>query len=438
MNKISLHFQILIGLCLGLLFATISIKMGLPVSFTVNYIKPFGTIFINSLKAVSIPLIIASLVVGITSIEDTSKLSRIGGKTILLYVLTTVFSVILGIVVANVVKPGKIISSETRNNLIELYNKQNNTLDNKKNIAKNISKKAPLQFIIDLVPDNIFKALTENTNLLQIVLGSMVFGISLMKIPRKKSKVILTGLQTINESLVEIIKMIMKFAPLGVFSLVSSLLIEITSNSSSNQIIEILNALLWYITTVVGTLAVTTFVIYPLFLSITTKIKYTEFLKGIKQAQLMAFSTSSSSATLPILMEKAEKELGVSEEISSFVLPLGVTINMNGTSIYQAIAVIFIAQALGLDLSIPAQLAIIANITFSSIGVAGVPGAAIVATALVLESANIPAAGLSLILAPDRILDMCRTVTNITGDAAVAVAVASSEGQIIDKSSRDL
>jgi proton glutamate symport protein len=437
MKKISLHLQILIGLALGLSFAAVSIKLKLPVGFTVNYIKPFGTIFINSLKAVSIPLIIASLVVGINSIEDTTKLSRIGGKTIFLYLISTVLSVLLGIVVANVVKPGKIISAQTRSNLIELYNKQSNTVEQPKQVKSQV-KKAPLQFLIDLVPDNIFKSLSDNSNLLQIVIGSIAFGIALMKIPRKKSKSILTTLQVINEALVELIKMIMRFAPIGVFALVSSLLIEVTSNSSSSQIFEILNALVWYISTVLGALALVTFGLYPLIISLATKVTYSEFLKGIRQAQLVAFSTSSSSATLPILMEKSEKELGVSEEISSFVLPLGITINMNGTSIYQAIAVIFIAQALGLELSISAQLAIIANITFSSIGIAGVPGAAIVATALVLEAANIPAAGLALILAPDRILDMCRTVTNITGDAAVAVIVASSEKELIEKTDREI
>jgi proton glutamate symport protein len=218
---------------------------------------------------------------------------------------------------------------------------------------------------------------------------------------------------------------------LGVFSLVASLLVEVAGDSKPGEVFEILYALLWYVGTVIAGLVTMTFVIYPLILKIFTAVGYKQFLRTIRPAQLVAFTTSSSAAALPVTMERVEKHLGVSEEISSFVLPLGATVNMDGTAIYQGVAVVFIAQALGIELSTTAQLVIVANVVMSSIGVAGVPGGAMVTTTMILQAIGIPVAGLALILAPDRILDMCRTVTNITGDALVAAVVATGEGEIL-------
>jgi len=424
MKKITLHIQILIGLVLGLAFAILSVKLGWPVSFTINYIKPFGTVFLHSLKMVAIPLIFVSLVVGITSIEDFTKLSRIGGKTFLIYTATTILAVVLGLIIANLIQPGQVISAQTRDRLMTLYGE---TEQHRVTTQAIQEPKASLQFFVNLVPENLVASMSKNENLLQVVLVAILFSIALLKISPRKNRPIILFFEGLNDAVIELIRLIMKIAPVGVFALVASLLIEIAGDSSPNEIFDVLYALLWYVATVILGLALMTFVVYPIILRILTKMNYFGFFRGIYPAQLVAFTTSSSSATLPVTMERVERYLGISEEISSFVLPLGATINMDGTALYQGVAVVFIAQALGLDLSITAQFAIVANVVVSSIGVAGVPGGAMVTTMMLLQSLGIPAGGLALVLAPDRILDMCRTVTNITGDAAVAVIVASSE-----------
>ena len=427
MKKIALHVQILIGLALGLIFAIVSIQLGWPTAFTINYIKPFGTIFLNSLKMVAIPLILVSLMLGVTNIEDVTKLSRIGAKTISIYALTTIFAVTLGLVIVNLVKPGKIVPEQTRDRLMNVYSNQ---AEQKNEMVGKIEKYPPLKFLIDIVPENIFNSLTNNINLLQAVFLALIFGIALLKIPSKKRKPIIVLIEGINEMVIIILKLIMKLSPLGVFALMAALLVELAGDHNPKEVFGILYALFSYVMTVVLSLASMIFIVYPIILKVFTKVKVMDFLKAMRPAQLLAFTTSSSSAALPVTMERAEKHLGVSEDISSFVLPLGATVNMDGTSLYQSIAIVFIAQTLGLDLSITAQLMIILNVAVSSIGVAGVPGASIITTVMILELLGIPTAGLALILAPDRILDMCRTVTNITGDAVVAVIVADSEGEL--------
>lgn len=427
MKKIPLYIQILIGLGLGFIFAIVSIKLGFPSSFTLNYIKPFGDIFLNSLKLVAVPLILASLIVGVNSVEDVTKLSRIGGKTILIYTATTVLAVTLGLIIVNIVKPGKVIPEQTRDKLMTLYAQE---VEQSSITAKKIEEEGPLNFLVDMIPSNVFEALGNNLNLLQVVLLAIVFGIALLKVPNRKRKPIILLLEGVNDVIIEVIKFIMKLAPFGVFSLITSLLVELAGEHNPNEVFGILYALLWYVSTVVFGLAIMIFVIYPLILKSFTEVNYFDFLKGIRPAQLLAFTTSSSSATLPVTMERAEKHLGVSEEISSFVLPLGATVNMDGTALYQSIAIVFIAQALGKELPITAQLTIILQVVISSVGVAGIPGVSIITTVVILQLIGLPVAGLALVLAPDRILDMCRTVTNVTGDAVVAVVVASSEGEL--------
>jgi len=428
MKKIALHIQILIGLVLGLSFALLSVKLGWSPSFTINYIKPFGTVFLNSLKMVAIPLVFVSLVVGVTSIEDVARLSRIGGKTFLIYTATTILAVALGLIIANLIKPGQVISEQTRDRLMTLY-----TSEAEQHVATTQvirEQGEPLQLLLDLVPENLVASMSNNENLLQVVLVAILLGVALLKIPPRKSRPVVLFLEGLNDAIIELIRFIMKLAPIGVFALIASLLVEVAGNNNPNEVFEILYALLWYVATVVLGLVLMTFVVYPIILRLSTKMGYINFFQGIYPAQLVAFTTSSSSATLPVTMERAERHLGISEEISSFVLPLGATVNMDGTALYQGVAIVFIAQVLGLDLSMTAQLVIVANVVISSIGVAGVPGGAMVTTMVLLQSLGIPAAGLALILAPDRILDMCRTVTNITGDAVVAVIIASSEGEL--------
>lgn len=436
MKKIALYIQILIGLALGLLFAVLSVKLGWPTSLTINYIKPFGTVFLNSLKMVAIPLIFASLVVGVTSIEDVTKLSRIGGKTFVIYTATTLLAVALGLMVANVIKPGQVIPEQTRDRLMTLYAGE---AEQHSATTQAIQKQgAPLQFLVDLVPENLVASMSSNANMLQVVLAAILLGVALLKTPPRKSRPVVLFFQGINDAIIELICFIMKLAPLGVFALVASLLIEVAGDNNPNEIFEILYALLWYVATVILGLAFMTFGVYPMLLRVFTKLSYIDFFRGLYPAQLVAFTTSSSSAALPVTMERVERHLGVSEEISSFVLPLGATVNMDGTALYQGVAIVFIAQALGLDLSVTAQLTIVANVAVASIGVAGVPGGAMVTTMMLLQSLGIPAAGLALILAPDRILDMCRTATNITGDAVVAVIVASSEGELSEGGNEQL
>ncbi len=425
MRKVALHVQILVGMALGLAFALLSAKLGWPASLTTNYIKPLGTVFLNSLKMVAMPLVFVSLVVGVTSIEDMTKLSRIGGKTFFIYTTTTVVAVALGLTIANLIEPGKVITEQTRDRLMTLYageaEKRGETIQTIQN------PDAPLQIFVDLVPENLVASMSKNENLLQVVLVAIMLGIALLKIPPRKSRPVVLFFEGINDAIIELIRFIMNLAPIGVFSLIASLLVEVVGDSKPSEIFEILYALLWYVVTVILGLVCMTFIVYPIMLRLFTRMSYIQFFKGIYPAQLVAFTTSSSSATLPATMERVEKHLGISEEISGFVLPLGATVNMDGTALYQGIAIVFIAQALGIELSTTAQLIIVANVVISSIGVAGVPGGAMVTTMILLQSLGIPAAGLALILAPDRILDMCRTVTNITGDAVAAVVVASSE-----------
>lgn len=429
MRKIELHIQILIALALGLCFAMASIKLGWPSCWTIDYIKPLGTLFLNSLKMVAIPLVFGSLIVGITSIDDTTKFSRIGGKAFLLYAFSITFSSALGILVTNIMQPGRVISQATRDALLQLYAskaEQHAMLSQEMNTRS----AGPLQFLLDLMPHNLFQALSNNSKLLQIVIVATLLSIALIRIPAEKRKPVVQFFAGVNAAIIELVRLIMRLAPIGVFALVASLLIEVAGNNQANDVLEILYALIWYAATVLLGLGIMTFGIYPLMMRLFTQQSYMHFLQQIRPAQLLAFTTSSTSAALPTTMECVEKRLGVPEEISRFVLPLGATINMDGTAIYQGVAITFIAQALGIDLPLSTQLMLVANVALSSIGVAGVPGGAMVATTMILHSIGIPGAGLALILAPDRILDMCRTVTNITGDAVVTVIVATSEGKL--------
>ncbi|MCL4151011.1 UNVERIFIED_CONTAM: hypothetical protein GTU68_005934 [Idotea baltica] len=288
----------------------------------------------------------------------------------------------------------------------------------KTDVAKQIKDEGPLQPLINIIPNNLFEAASENSNMLQIVFFAIIFGVALLQVKSDKKNVVIGFFEGLNDVVIQIIHYIMMFAPYGVFALISTLIVEIA-----------VKALMLYAVTVLIGLAIMIFVIYPSILKIFTKVKYKDFFKGIRDAQLLAFSTSSSSATLPVTMESVEKNLNVSEEVSSFVLPLGATINMDGTSLYQSVAAVFIAHAMGMELTIVSQLAIVITAVLASIGSAGVPGAGMVMLVIVLEAAGIPAAGLALIIAPDRPLDMCRTVVNVTGDATVAMTIASSEGE---------
>lgn len=424
-KKFPLHTKILLGLLIGLLFGLLCIFTGIPSTFVIHYIKPFGTIFVNALKMVAMPLILASLIVGVSNLGDISKLSRMGGKTIGIYLMTTVIATTIGLLIVNTIQPGKIITDATRTELMNMFEQD---AEQKTGVAKKIKDEGPMQPLINIIPENLFDAASKNSNMLQIVFFAIIFGVALLQIKSDKKNIVIGFFEGLNDVVIRIIHYIMVFAPYGVFALISTLIVEIAGNNPAKAL-EILNALTLYAITVLLGLLIMIFAVYPLILKIFTKVKYKTFFKGIRDAQLLAFSTSSSSATLPVTMESVENNLNVSEEVSSFVLPLGATINMDGTSLYQSVAAVFIAHAMCLELSLTSQLAIVLTAVLASIGSAGVPGAGMVMLVIVLEAAGIPAAGLALIVAPDRPLDMCRTVVNVTGDATVAMTVASTEGE---------
>ncbi len=422
-----LHWKIIIGLILGLLWGLLSSLLNWN-TFTVDYIGPFGTIFVNLLKLIAVPLVLASLVVGVSSLNDMTKLSRMGGKTIGIYLITTVLAITIGLTVVNVMQPGKTLPEETRTTLMESYSEN---LEGRDEAAQELREQSPLQFFVDIVPVNVVDATSDNSNMLQVVFIAIILGIGIINIPVQKGEVLINFFDSLNDVIIKIVDLIMKTAPYGVFALMATVIVDLAGDDLT-QALVLLRALGWYCLAVLFGLLLHVSIVYFSLFKVFSKMKLTSFLRAIRPAILLGFSTSSSAATLPVTMERVEKNLGVDEEVSSFVLPVGATINMDGTSLYQAIAAVFIAQALGLDLSIVQQLTIVITATLASIGAAGVPGAGIIMLVIVLQAINVPVEGIGLILGVDRILDMARTAVNITGDAAVSVAVASSEGMLGD------
>ena len=419
MKKLPLHLRIILGMLLGVICGAVFTKFENGNAFILDWVKPFGTIFINALKLIAMPLIISSLIKGVSDLKDISRLSLMGGRTIGIYLITTIIAVSIGLIIVNTIRPGNSISESTRMDLIAAYETD---AGEKQAVAKKQKESGPLQALVDIVPDNIFKATTENVNMLQVIFFALFFGVGLILIPPKKAKPVKDFFDGFNEVILKLIDLIMLVAPFGVFALLATLIVESPS-------LDIFLALGLYTFTLVAGLT-SMIIIYTLLVKIYVKIKPSKFIRGISPAQLLAFSTSSSAATLPVTMERVEEHLGVDEEVASFVLPVGATINMDGTSLYQAVAAVFIAQAFGMDLSLGTQLGIIITATLASIGAAAVPSAGMVMLVIVLGQAGIPEAGLALIFAIDRPLDMCRTVVNITGDASVSMIVAKSLGKL--------
>ncbi|MBN8566543.1 MAG: dicarboxylate/amino acid:cation symporter [Flavobacteriales bacterium] len=420
--KLALHWKILIGMVFGLVFGFIMKNLELK-GIVVDWIKPFGTIFINLLKMIAVPLIVVSLIVGLSDLKDVSKLSKLGLRTVVLYLITTVSAVSIGLVLANVIQPGNYINEASRNSLLENFA---GDAAQKIELADKAKNSGPLQPLVDIVPDNFFRAMTDNASMLQVILFVILIGIGLILIEEQKAKPVVDFFKGLNDVILKIIDIIMMGAPIGVFALMSALMVEIPDFST-------LNALLVYALTVVLGLLIMVFVFYPTMLIVLAKYSPVKFFKAISPAQLLAFSTSSSAATLPVTMERVTEHVGVDEEVSSFVLPLGATVNMDGTSLYQSVAAVFIAQAMGIPLDLPTQLMIVVTATLASIGSAAVPSAGMVMLVIVLGQAGIPEAGLALIFAIDRPLDMCRTVVNVTSDAAVSTVVAKSVDKLTVK-----
>ncbi|MCP5493212.1 MAG: dicarboxylate/amino acid:cation symporter [Leptospiraceae bacterium] len=414
-KKIPLQIKILLGMVLGVILGIVAVSFKFD-TFVINWIKPWGVIFINLLKVIAVPLIFVSLVKGISSLNDISKLSRIGIKTISLYITTTIVAVSLGLVLVNVIKPGNTFPEAKKQEFREKYA---GTIQQKSQTAAEVAKKSPIQFLVDLIPENFFRASTDNSNMLQVIVMAIIFGVAMVMMGNEKTLKMQQLMEETNEVVLKIIDLIMLYAPFGVFALLASILVEFAGGNVSNSF-SLLAALGMYSITVILGLAVIVFLFYPLLLKAFTKRNILQFFRAILPAQMLAFSTSSSAATLPVTMEQCENELGLSKEVASFVLPVGATVNMDGTSLYQAVAAVFIAQAFGIDLTLADQASIILTATLASIGSAAVPGAGIIMLVIVLNSIGLPTEGIALIFAVDRILDMFRTVVNVTGDTVVA------------------
>lgn len=465
MRKLALHWKIIIGMVLGIVWALLSSTMGWS-AFTINWIDPFGTIFINLLKLIAVPLVLFSIISGVANIGDPKSLGRMGGKTLLIYLMTTVLAIGLGLVLVNTVKPGELIDEQSRiDNRISYeiwasdqgyeikdginYLKDPAFLERAQEISEltrselkevSVSERletaekrkqtTPLQPLIDIVPDNFFYSLSNNGLMLQIIFFAIFFGVCLLFIPSELGKPVLSFVDGTLEVFLKMVDLVMQAAPFFVFALLAGVVSKMAGDDIG-KVIEIFKGLSWYSLTVLAGLLMMIFIIYPLVLKIfVKKIPYKGFFKGMSPAQTLAFSTSSSAATLPVTMECVENNLGVDKKISSFVLPIGATVNMDGTSMYQAIAVVFLAQMHMIDLTIGQQLIVVVTATLASIGSAAVPSAGLVMLIIVLDSVGLNPAWIAIIFPVDRILDMFRTVVNVTGDATVSTIIADGEGML--------
>ena len=458
-SKIALHWRILIGLALGIVAGVVinttwtrdtwaslgvnspevlieggkaakqSLKPGSPneyadltarVAVFARQANEFiGKLFMQGLKFIAVPIVLFSLVAGVASLNDTRKLGRIGGKTIGIYLCTTAVAITVGLVAANLAKPGKSFPEEKRIQLEAQY--QADAASKVENADKERNKSA-WDNILNIFPSNPFESMAAG-NTLQVVVVGLLVGFAITLLPQKEAEPLIQFFEGMTNVVIKIVEVILKIAPIAVFSLIVAVVADLG--------IEVLQSLLLYCLTVVGGLAIMMFLIYPLVLKVFTPVGYGRFFKAISPAQLLAFSSSSSGATMPVTMECVEKRLGVSEDVTSFVIPVGATINMDGTALYQGVAAVFIAQMFNMDLSIVDQLTIVLTATLASIGTAAVPGVGIVMLVIVLESVGLPLEGIAVILGVDRILDMCRTSVNVTGDCMVAAVVAHSENELL-------
>ena len=377
-----------------------------------TYIRPLGTLFIRLLSFLAIPLVISSLIIGAASLGDIKKLGRIGGKTLAIYISTTAIAITIGLVAANVIQPGLKVDEHSKNRLAGAYQEES---------AEKMVQKLDvdvLDFLVNIVPRNPIKAMATG-NMLQIVFFAVMFGVTLTFVQKQYFDAVSGFFNGVSETMIKMVDFVMAVAPYGVFAIMAATIADFG--------FEIIMTLFWYMAAVIGGLMIQTLVLYPLMVKFIGKMSPLKYLKGIRSAQIIGFSTSSSAATLPVTMECAEKNLGLPKQISGFVLPLGATINMDGTALYQGVAAVFIAQVFGIDLSLTQQLTVVFTAVLASIGTAPVPGVGLIMLVMILQAVNIPPEGIALILGVDRILDMCRTVTNVSGDVAVAVSVAGSE-----------
>lgn len=425
MKKLALHWKIIIGMVLGIIFGFIMNSINGGKDFVTDWIAPFGTIFINLLKLIAIPLILASLIKGISDLKDISKIQSMGLRTIIIYISTTLVAIVIGLTIVNLVQPGAGMPEETIEKIKLKYANDAGVVD-KLEKAMAQQDAGPLQPLVDIFPSNIFQSFAD-ASMLQVIFFALFVGICLLLIPEKKAKPLVRFFDSLNEVVMKMVDLIMLFAPYAVFALLANVIIAFDDT-------EILMKLLYYSLCVVAGLLLMIGV-YMILIKVYAKKSPIWFLKQISPAQLLAFSTSSSAATLPVTMERVEEHVGVDKEVAGFVLPVGATVNMDGTSLYQGIAAVFIMQVIWPEgLSFTNQLTIVLTALLASIGSAAVPSAGMVMLVIVLESVGFPAEllpiGLALIFAVDRPLDMCRTVVNVTGDATVSTVIAKSLGKL--------
>lgn len=416
-KKLPLYVKILAGMGLGILLGFVMLWTGQE-RFTGNWITPWGTIFMRLLKLVAIPLIFLSLVKGISNLADIRSLSRIGFKTLAIYIGTTLLAISIGLGMSYLVKPGSFFPQEKTAELRDAY---------KVDVSRSAVTAAenegggPLQYIVDIVPDNMIQAGGDNSKMLQIIFIAVLFGVALTALGRERIRVVFEFFDGMYEVALKLVHYVMLFAPIGVFALMADMVVSSAGHAG------VFGALGAYVLTILIALIIISFLVYPLLIRFFSGIKVRKFLKTISPVQLLAFTTSSSAATLPLTMKQTEEGLGVSNEVASFVLPVGATVNMDGSSCYQAVATIFIAQVIGLDLTLTQLLTILLVTTLSSIGSPGIPGGSVVTLIMVLTSVGIPVEWLALILGVDRPVDMMRTVVNVTGDVTVSCIIDNGE-----------
>lgn len=412
-KNMPLYVKILLGMVVGIIVGLVFHQLGWGQIVT-DWIKPFGEIFMRLLKFIAIPLIVISLMKGVGDLGSISSLSKLGLKTIFLFLITTLVCIVVGLVLVEVIAPGKLVSAESAAQMQQAYQ---STTAEKAQIAAEMSNVSPLQPLVDVFPDNLIGATATNNNMLQVIFIAIIGGVAILMVGKERSQALMNVIESANHVVLKIIDIIMSYAPIGMVALMAGMIVDSAGN------LNLLGALGLYSITVVLGLLLIIFLVYPIFIKLFSKMPLGKFFKEMSPVQLLAFSTSSSAATLPLTMETVQTKLGVSAQTSSFVLPVGTTINMGGTSCYQAIAAIFIAQVLGIDLSWQEMLILVTTTTVSAIGTPGVPGGSVVILLMVLASIGVPAEGLALIMGVDRPLDMLRTVVNVTGDATVAIIV---------------
>jgi len=412
--RIPVYLQILAGMFVGIIVGIIAVNLNGQQVVT-DWVKPWGQVFMRLLQLIAVPLVFVSLVKGMIELGDISRVSKMGMKTILYYFFTTLVAILVGVTLAMTVKPGQFFDAGQTDILGETYNHTVNRV-----LEEQSKSSAPLNFLFDIVPDNIFAAMNDNRKMLQIIFFALMFGISALTVGQKKTEPLLKLLNSLYAVILKMIEYVIKAAPYGVMALMAGLVVDTTGNMS------LFGALAIYAITVLFGLFFILFGFYPLLIKLFTKIPVKRYLKEAYPAQLLAFTTSSSAAVMPVTMDVAKNGLKIPEEVCSFVIPIGTTINMDGASCFQAISVIFIAQVLGLDLTFGQMLIIIFMTTISSIGTPAIPGGSYVMMTMILTSVGIPAHGLALILGIDRPLDMVRTSVNVSGDLALSALVAAS------------